>query len=118
MVGPGLTIEAGERDGGDFDAQLSRLSEKLLAHLVLTQLVFDVRPIAERAHVNDDTVQAAILAQLDCPQFLPLEQHPIARGDLVSLHARGRRLSEDSPWRGEHCGRECGTRTDHEFSSS
>ena len=59
--------------------------EKLLANLGVSELIVESLTLAEAAHVDLDAVGADVFGPLECAEFLPLEDHPIADADLVAL---------------------------------
>ena len=96
MVGVGVI---GERPGvegahghrADRHAGLSRGVEELAKDGRVAELVVEVGAVAQAAEVDLDPVQLAVLGEGEGAELLPLEQHPVARGDPEPRDRVGRR---------------------------
>ena len=84
-LGKRLGVKTRHRQRTNLQAILAGRVEKLLADLWIGQGILERFALAERAHIDLNAVGADLIRQRKRAEFLPLENHPIADADLVSL---------------------------------
>ena len=83
--GKRLGVKARHRQRANLQIIFAGRVEKLLTDRWIGQCIVERLALAQRAHIDFDAVGADLLRKRKRAQLLPLEHHPIADADLVSM---------------------------------